>query len=474
MRASTTESWTGRWLLAARSPWTRRSSTVAVLFGVVGLAAVHLSVGAAPEQGSASPVDACDPPTWVAAWSAPPQASSTQQAPLLPAGVEGTGPGVYENQTLRMVLTPAAGGSRMRIRLSNRFGPAAVTFGAVHVGRHAGGGAIVAGTDRTVAFAGSPSVTVPPGRTVASDEIDLPVEPFTDLAVSVHVADATALDVHLFAQQTQFATPRRAGDHTGDGGGGAFTQRLASWLAVSALDVLAPRPIGVVVALGDSITDGVGSTPDANQRWTDQLARRLLAEPGPPSLTVVNAGIGGNKITAGTSDEPRAGMGPDAVTRFDADVVEVTGVTDVVVFIGINDLYRAEQPRSGGRDHRRVPGDHRPRPPRRSPGDRYDDHAGSGWRWSRSASAKRSTSGSARRDPSMPSSISTPSSGTPPVPPPWLRTSQRIRSTSTTPATQPWPARSTSGASTEARCATLPAIEDASATLTADQPGRSA
>jgi lysophospholipase L1-like esterase len=280
----------------------------------------------------------------VAAWSAPPQASSTQQTPLLPAGVEGTGPGVYEDQTLRMVLTPATAGSRMRVRLSNRFGPAAVTFGAVHVGRHAGGGAIVDGTDRTVAFAGSPSVTVPPGRTVVSDEIDLPVEPFTDLAVSVHVAHATALDVHLFAQQTQFATSRRAGDHTGDGGGSAFTERLASWLAVSALDVLAPRPIGVVVALGDSITDGVGSTPDANQRWTDQLARRVLAEPGPPSLTVVNAGIGGNKITGGAFGEPRTGMGPGAVTRFDADVVEVTGVTDVVVFIGINDLYAPSSP----------------------------------------------------------------------------------------------------------------------------------
>jgi lysophospholipase L1-like esterase len=322
-----------------------------VLFGVVGLAAVHLSVGAAPEQESVSPeqepvspVDACAQPTWVAAWSAPPQASSAHQAPILPAGVEGRGPSVYENQTLRMVLTPAAAGSRLRIRLSNRFGSAPVTFGSVHVGHHAGGGAIVDGTDRTVTFAGSSSITVPSGGAVASDVIDLPVEPFTDLTVSIHVADATALDVHLFAQQTQFTTSRGAGDHTGDVGGGAFTERLASWLAVSALDVLAPRPIGVVVALGDSITDGVGSTPDADQRWTDQLARRLLAEPGPSSLTVVNAGIGGNQITQGASDVPPAGMGPGAATRFDTDVVEMTGVTDVVVFIGINDLYAPNSP----------------------------------------------------------------------------------------------------------------------------------
>lgn len=315
-------------------------STVALLLGVVVLAAVHLSVTAPPKQGWVSPAERCAVPTWVAAWSAPPQDSSAAQAPDLPAGVDETGPQVFENQTVRMILTPAAAGSRMRVRLSNRFGRAPVTFGAVHVGRHAGGGAIIDGTDRIAEFAGSTSVTVPPGRTVVTDEIDLPVEPFADLAVSLHVANATALDVHLFAQQTQFATSRGAGDHTGDGGGDAFTLRLASWLAVSAVDVLAPRPIGVVVALGDSITDGVGSTPDANQRWTDQLARRLLAEPGPPSLVIVNAGIGGNQITGGGGvGEVARGMGPGAVTRLEPDVIDVTGVTDVVVFIGINDLY---------------------------------------------------------------------------------------------------------------------------------------
>ncbi|MGH2685843.1 MAG: GDSL-type esterase/lipase family protein [Actinomycetota bacterium] len=306
--------------------------------------------GSASFEGSAAP-DPCAAPTWVAAWAAPPQDSTAEQAPQPAPGAEGDRPKRFEHQTLRLVVTPTAAGTRTRLHLSNRFGEGPVTFGSVHVARRASGAAIVAGTDRAVTFGGSPAVTIPAGGTVVTDEIDMAVEPFADLAVSIHVADAVPLDLHLVSQQTQFLSPPGSGDRTGDGGGEAFTQRLGSWLALTAIDVLAPRRTGTVVAIGDSITDGVGSTPDANQRWTDHLAWRVMAEAEAPAVTVVGAAISGNQVTRDNVFSVNGigwGMGPSAVTRLGPDVVEQAGVTDVVVFIGINDLYMPTGPDPAG------------------------------------------------------------------------------------------------------------------------------
>jgi lysophospholipase L1-like esterase len=148
------------------------------------------------------------------------------------------------------------------------------------------------------------------------------------------------LDVHLEAEQTQYLTSPGAGDHTADADGFAFGHRVVSWLAVTGLEVLAPGSVGAVAVVGDSLTDGLGSTVDAGARWTDDLALRSLARGAP--IAVLDAGISGNQVArdnlVGRVKQVR-GAGPSAVSRLDADALQQSGVRTVVVFAGINDLF---------------------------------------------------------------------------------------------------------------------------------------
>ena len=334
---------------AAPAPATPRTATATGADNVQAQAAQPASPApGAPLPPVAPVVDPCAAPTWVTAWSAPPQDSTAEQRPGPPTGAQddGTLPQSFDDQTLRMIVSPRTAGSKVRVQLSNRFGRAPVTFGAVRIARHAGDGATVEGTDRPATFGGARSVTLEPGATVFTDEIDLPVGAFDDLAVSVHVLGPSPLDVHLFGVHPQYATGAGAGDRTGDRSGAAFTIRMGSTLAVSAVDVLAPRRFGTVVALGDSLTDGHG-TKTVDRAWPDVLAYRVLAERGAPALAFVNAGIGGTQVSKDNVyayTEAGWGMGPSAVTRLDPDALARAGVTDVIVFVGINDLYMPTGP----------------------------------------------------------------------------------------------------------------------------------
>jgi len=204
-----------------------------------------------------------------------------------------------------------------------------VALGAAHVAVRDTGAAIVTSTDRVITFGGRPRVTIRPGAAVVSDGVRLDVPALAELAVSLYLADsARVVTRHALALQTSYVSG--AGDLTAARGFAADTMRI--WPFLSGVDVTNPAATGAIVALGNSITDGAGWTPNTNRRWPDILARRLLAS-GEPAKGVANAGISGNRVLS-------FGTGPSALARFDRDVLTQPGATHVIVLEGINDIGR--------------------------------------------------------------------------------------------------------------------------------------
>lgn len=246
-------------------------------------------------------------------------------------------PTTFDDQTLRMIVTPSVGGSAIRIHMSNRYGRAPIAIDALTVGVRSAGASVVAGSTVALPFGGSTSVVVPAGEEVVSDPVTFHVIASTQLSVSFHVAGKSALDVHQPALMADYATARGTAMNDNLGSGGAFAQALTASYGVTSVDVLASTATGVLVTLGDSITDGIGSTPDANQRWPDQLARLLDGE------SVVNAAISGNQVATSAQPSSKA-IGPAARNRVATDALAVPGVTDLLVFEGINDITGARVP----------------------------------------------------------------------------------------------------------------------------------
>lgn len=255
------------------------------------------------------------------------------------------------DQTFRLVLRPSIWGGQVRLRLSNAFGTQPVTFDGIYAGLHLGGPALVAGTNQPVRFSGASSVTVPPGQSVWSDPVSLPfVERLgldalagRKLTVSFHVVgDSGPMTWHAKALQTSYVTAPGAGPQGASDSEAPFPYSTASWFFLDALDVMAPTDTRVVVAFGDSITDGTASTMNGDDRWPDVLARRLYAIYG-NRVAVVNAGIGGNQIIGPAEyapQKPFAG-GPSAKDRLERDVLSLSGVSAVIWLEGINDFSRA-------------------------------------------------------------------------------------------------------------------------------------
>jgi lysophospholipase L1-like esterase len=179
-------------------------------------------------------------------------------------------------------------------------------------------------------FGGDPSITIPPGALVVSDPVELEVPDRGDLAVSIFVPENTGPATwHFLGQQTSFISP--PGDFTASAVMPVSSTTLARfWLA--GVDVTASEHTGVIVAIGESVVDGAQSTVNANARWTDQLARRLLAQPGHRAMGVLNEGLAGNRLLHDS-------LGPNALARFDRDVLAQTGVTHVIVQAGGNDIF---------------------------------------------------------------------------------------------------------------------------------------
>ena len=258
---------------------------------------------------------------WVASWA------TSEQVPK-PADV--LPPDVLTNATLRQVVHLSIGGTALRLKISNVFGSTPLHLTAVHIATPAGRGAIDPATDRALTFDGRPDVTIPAGAAYVSDPLPMKVAPFSDLAISIHYDNPPSPETsHPGSRATSFIL---AGDHVSDASL-PDAKLLDHWFQIASIEVAAAPQAAAVVALGDSITDGRGSTTNGNDRWTDALARQLAQNPATRNLSVLNAGLGGNRILA---DDVTGG--PGALSRLDRDVFSAVGARYLIVLDGINDL----------------------------------------------------------------------------------------------------------------------------------------
>ncbi len=265
-------------------------------------------------------------PHWIATWSPSASAMPARPADGKPDPVE-----TWARRTLREIVHTTIGGDSVRIRISNQYGDRPLTIGDARIALRAdtGGPATRPGTDRALTFGGRPAVTIGAGATVISDPIAYHVPQLSDLAISLYLPDSARTSTrHLLGLQTNYVST--AGDYARETAFPTVTA-VQQWIFLTGVDVTNPAAAGAIVAFGNSITDGYHSTPDANRRWPDDLARRLLTTPGAPVLSVVNAGISGNRVL-------NPGAGPSALERFDRDVLDEPGARYVIILEGINDI----------------------------------------------------------------------------------------------------------------------------------------
>ncbi|MCH5584752.1 SGNH/GDSL hydrolase family protein [Shimazuella sp. AN120528] len=256
---------------------------------------------------------------WVTTWNASPEPTWGADFPLptkLPAKIE--------NQTIRQVAKISLGGNQIRISFSNEYGKEPLTIGEAHVALTDNGSNIVKNTDQKIKFGGKTSVVLPAGSSIISDPIPLKVNPLAKVSVSLYLPKTTIpTTFHWDARQTTYiangnvtsATKMKA-DSTTDAS-----------MYLTGISVHSPKNSGTVVAIGDSITDGDGATVDADTRWTNFLANRLISQ----NVSVINSGTSGNRLL-------KDGMGVSVLSRFNRDVLSKPNVKSVVVLIGINDI----------------------------------------------------------------------------------------------------------------------------------------
>ncbi|MGW6566554.1 SGNH/GDSL hydrolase family protein [Streptomyces sp. NPDC054975] len=264
------------------------------------------------------------PSQWRGAWAASPQSATA------PFGSNWSQQG-FSNHTVRQVVRVTTGGTKARIELSNRYGTTPLRITGATVARTDKGASVQAGSVRQLTFGKSGSVTIPAGGAAYSDGVPFTVKALESVTVTLYLAAPTGpATFHHFAAATSY---RADGDHRSDRDGTAFKETSASWYYLSGVEVTggkAPRRDGIVT-FGDSITDGVGSGPDANNRYPDELAERFAAAGKPRS--VLNHGIGGNQVTNDTT-----WAGEKGIERFKKDVLTEPNVRTVVLLEGINDF----------------------------------------------------------------------------------------------------------------------------------------
>jgi lysophospholipase L1-like esterase len=251
---------------------------------------------------------------WIGTWSASPQAAET------PIQISG--------QTVRQVVHTSVGGKNVRIRLSNAYGVTPLVIGSAHVALSAGGAAIFGQTDRILTFNGSRGIAIPVGAVVVSDSVALALPPLSDLAISLYLPDNVAATTeHTLGLQTTSISG--SGDFTG---APDFAATPAySFFFLSGVEVSASREARAVVTLGDSVTDGAGSTPELNRRYPDLLAARLQSGPGTSQVAVLNAGVIGNRILHDL-------VGTGTLSRLDRDVLVQSSARYLIVLQGNADF----------------------------------------------------------------------------------------------------------------------------------------
>lgn len=272
---------------------------------------------------------------WVHTWAAAPQPAEPGDLPAVPFVRAGR---AFAGTTLRQTVRVSVGGTQLRLRLSNAYGAAPLSVGPVGValpaGGRAGAGGIQPGSGREVTFRGRAAVTVPAGSEVVSDPFRFPAAARTDLSVTIHLPVgqvAGGVTAHPGSRTTSHVV---AGDHVRDAVlGGAVP--VEHWYFLTGVEVWAGPDTAAAVMLGDSLTDGRGSTTDGNDRWPDRLMDRLRAGPHVARVAIVNQGVGGNRVL-------RDGLGPSARSRVSRDVLGCSAVRWLVVFEGVNDIGTAE------------------------------------------------------------------------------------------------------------------------------------
>ncbi len=288
---------------------------------------------------------------WITSWAASPQGPYPSGAAVAQPDLSFAFPtGTANDQTFRLIVRPDLWSSQMRVRFTNLVGNQAVTFDGAFVGLQKTGATIEDGTNRPITFNHSASLTLQPGQTQWSDAFSLHFVQDDDegnayltgrkLAISFHVVGNTGpMTWHAKAMTTSYVTNPGAGSVGRMEDDAAFPTSTTSWYFIDALDVMAPRGTQLVVALGDSITDGTSSTINGDDRWPNVLARRLHAAYG-DRVVVVNEGIGGNQIVGPAVYDPTHPVagGPSAVERLSRDVLSLSGVTALIWHEGTNDV----------------------------------------------------------------------------------------------------------------------------------------
>ncbi|MDX3238534.1 SGNH/GDSL hydrolase family protein [Streptomyces sp. ME03-5709C] len=322
-----------------------RSPGCALLAGLVALVAIvsavlfvsdgpgdgsGRTVGPRPAAGFGVPNQAAPAASgaWVGTWSAS------------PAGGEPQAPYGYAGWSIRNVVHTSVGGGSVRIHLSNLFGRAPLVVGraTIAVAAAPGSPSAAAGTMRSLTFGGRTTVRIPAGGAVVSDAVRLGVPQAADLLVTTYTPHASGpVTYHPRARQTSFMA---FGERAARSDGAAYTTRTPYWRYVTGVDVFTRQAAGSVVLLGDSITDGVTSTPGANRRWPDLLAARLRGS-GDRGLRmgVLNQGISGNRVLR----DGAGGGNPSGLGRLERDALSQTGVRALIVELGINDVLRPPQ-----------------------------------------------------------------------------------------------------------------------------------
>ncbi len=271
---------------------------------------------------------------WFTTWAA-----SNQQAVRPPADSVDRAP-TYVNRTLRQIVHASIGGDRVRVRFSNEYGDRPLVIAKARIALRDSGASIVASTDRAVTFDGKESITIRPGATIYSDGVAFTLPKLSDLVISTYLPDSSrSATRHSLGRQTNYVS--RPGDFTSSA---RFTSdsTISMWFFLAGVDVMNSSATGVIATLGNSITDGFAATQNANARWPDVLARRLLNSSEPPK-GIVNAGISGNRVLT-------YGTGPSALARFDRDVLMQSGVTHLIVLEGINDIGNSQVTRITAED----------------------------------------------------------------------------------------------------------------------------
>ncbi len=257
---------------------------------------------------------------WVATWATAEQVVEPHNCPPAPG---------LENNSIRQIVQTSISGKEVRVKFSNEFSKGPVTINAAEIARAATAGSssdIIAGTEVSLTFNGKKSVTIQPGGLVTSDPVKFRMGDRENVAITMHLGQASSTSVTGHPGS-------RTDSYLIEGQGSDFSNavKTAHWYIINAIEIKAEKKARAVVVLGNSITDGRGSTTNEQNRWADNLSRRLLANKKTRRVAVLNMGLGGNCILNG-------GLGPTGKSRYPRDLFKQEGVKYIILFEGVNDL----------------------------------------------------------------------------------------------------------------------------------------